>query len=63
MTDEFGWLIEHGHTLVSRPTYWAGPDFWSPDHAEAIRFARKVDAERVASRLGVLCRVCEHGWG
>jgi len=61
--DEFAWLIERGDLSPARPTYWAGPDHWSQDHMDAVRFARKEDAERVACRLHAgYHRVCEHGW-
>lgn len=61
---EFGWVIERGDSEVCAPTYWAGPDRWSQDHMDAIRFCRKQDAERVACRLGQgYHRVAEHGWG
>lgn len=62
-TEEFGWVIERGDSETCAPTYWAGPDRWSQDHMDAIRFSRKCDGERVACRIGQgYHRVCEHGW-
>lgn len=59
----FAWCIERGDSSPSTPTYWSGPDYWSQDHMDAVRFLRKQDAERVACRLGQgYHRVCEHGW-
>jgi hypothetical protein len=63
MTDETGWVIERGDSEPSAPTYWAGLDMWSQDHMDAIRFARKRDAERVSARMTYPNnRVCEHMW-
>lgn len=64
ISGEFAWCIERGDSQPAAPTYWAGPDRWSQDNIDAVRFARKQDAERVACRLGQgYHRVCEHGWG
>lgn len=61
---EFAWVIERGDSQPSAPTYWSGPDQWSQDHLDAVRFSRKQDAERVACRLGQgYHRIAEHGWG
>jgi hypothetical protein len=66
---EYGWVIERGDSTVDAPTYWAGPvnhglNTWSQNHMDAVRFARKDDAERVAPYLGDgHHRVAEHGWG
>ncbi len=68
----FAWVIERGDSNVSRPKYWAAgqaesgrASAWTSNHAQAIRFARKVDAERVAERImqQIPVRICEHGWG
>jgi len=72
---EIGWLIERGDSPTSDPKYWAAGVYyaehdpgrssvWTSNHAQAIRFARKIDAERVAQRLlnGISVRVCEHIW-
>lgn len=62
----FAWVIERGDSQPCAPTYWTGPNNgggWSQDHMDAVRFARKQDAERVACQLGQgYHRVCEHGW-
>jgi hypothetical protein len=64
MATEFGWCIERGDSERSAPAYWAGPDRWSHNHLEAVRFTREVDGKAVALRLGAgQHRVCEHGWG
>jgi hypothetical protein len=62
--DEIGWVIERGDSEPSAPTYWAGlDDRWSQDHMDAIRFARKRDAERISARMRYPNnRVCEHMW-
>jgi hypothetical protein len=64
MKDEIGWVIECYAT--GRIAYWAGPQLWSWEHLEAVRFARKEDAERVArhpSCQGIpTLRVTEHMW-
>ena len=75
--DEYGWLIEHGTSPVSSPAYYAGggnwanepydprrSSAWTSNHLHAIRFARKLDAERFAERAmaGIPVRVCEHAW-
>lgn len=60
--DETGWVIERGDSRPSAPAYWAG-DAWSQDHLDAIRFVRKLDAERVSARMTYPNnRVCEHIW-
>ena len=67
MEDENGWVIEHRNSQTCAPMYWIGND-WSPDHLLAIRFARKVDAERTVSGFDEDApawpqhRVCEHKW-
>lgn len=62
---EFGWVIEryYGDTLQ----YWGGwPELatsWSSSPNDAIRFARKQDADCILNRLcGGLGRAVEHGW-
>lgn len=63
--DDIGWVIERGDSSPAAPTYWSGPDMWSQDHMDAIRFARKLDAERVSARARLRSpnnRVCEHMW-
>lgn len=69
MSTESGWVIEHQRSQLSAPEYWGGGYDWYPDNMKAIRFARKVDAERVRSTLDMddydpeLHRVCGHSWG
>lgn len=74
MTDDSdagsGWVIEHRSSPSHTPNYWCG-NGWSTDNLRAIRFARKVDAER--SRDGFdeddplpneePHRVADHRWG
>lgn len=62
MADEVAWLIET-KTRAGEPYYWGGPALWTTDHLRAIRFARKIDGERVAEDLdtdGIA--VVEHMW-
>ena len=61
---EYGWVIELEASEPSAPQYWAGSSLWSGDHMMAIRFARKVDAERAAMMMldGMNIRIAEHGW-
>lgn len=58
---EIGWLIEDrscGFVL-----YWAGGREWTSDPNVAIRFARKLDGERVArNERGRKLEVCDHMW-
>lgn len=68
--DEAGWLIELGRSPADAPDYWIGCGTplsepfgrWSADHMDAVRFARQVDAERVAATIPTGTRVCEHIW-
>ena len=71
MAEELGWLIERGDSEVAEPKYWAGTDrdpqrssAWTSNHMEAIRFARRDDAEKVAKRAlgGIGVRICDHIW-
>lgn len=71
MTDEIGWVIERADSEPSAPKYWAAgqqdpqrTSAWTSNHMQAIRFARKLDAERVAERAmkGIDVRICEHAW-
>lgn len=60
---ETGWVIECGGGDALPLYYWAGLNRWSPDHLAAVRFARRVDAERVLSGIvGLPARVLEHEW-
>lgn len=70
----YGWVIERGGSDGSCPEYFTGrlplsglaELMWSKpgDHADACRFARRRDADRMAHWLepGRLHRVAEHGW-
>lgn len=56
MARETGWLIEI--SIDGRPAWWAGDDIndpgvdaWVWDSLEAVRFARKEDADRVICGL------------
>ena len=73
MTDriaETAWVVERGDPGCFGPIYYTGyipisMAGWSEDNADAIRFARKVDAQRMAVRLSEHwpgCRACEHMW-
>ncbi len=64
---ETGWLIE----CKQSPSWWSGKvmrgtvdcRFFSTDPNEAVRFARKKDAERVIAQAGTSCQhATEHAW-
>lgn len=72
-----GWVIERADSDSSAPMYWCGgpphvasPEpadraaAWTSNHLHAIRFAREVDARRVAERAmtQVVVRIAEHEW-
>ena len=66
---EFAWVIESEDISASMPLYYAGYDeviaatCWSYNHMEAIRFARKEDAEKMSSRMQQKNnRIAQHGW-
>jgi hypothetical protein len=65
---ETGWLIETA--IDGRPHWWNGHAFkadeWTCDSLQAIRFARKEDAEVVMARCCVArepMSATEHQWG
>lgn len=75
--DDSGWLIERADSEPAEPWYWSAGAYWlepitdpgrlaawTQNHNEAIRFARKDDAEKLAKRLltHVEVRVCQHVW-
>jgi hypothetical protein len=71
MSEESGWLIERADSSVAEPKYWAAgqrdaerTSAWTSNYMEAIRFARKADAEKTAYRLfpEIAVRLAEHGW-
>jgi hypothetical protein len=62
---ETGWVLERADSPVAAPLYFTlalGGPAWTADHAEAMRFAREIDASHQAMRLGCPTRVCEHRW-
>lgn len=72
-SDESAWLIERGDSPAYEPAYWGwseghsgddGPGFgWTTDNLAALRFGRKIDAERFAQDIGWNnVRIAEHGW-
>lgn len=62
-TAETGWVIECEDSDPAAPLYWAGKD-WSEDHMTAVRFARKIDAQRLHFHLmpDTDVRICAHEW-
>lgn len=63
MSDELGWVIERD--IHSALHYWAGRtgDNWSPIHSDALRFARRTDAELMLTyHCAGIGRVVEHSW-
>lgn len=60
--NEFAWLIERDkgpHYLTVHKDLFD----WTTDSNQAIRFARRLDAEMVARVIGdEVSRVAEHGW-
>ena len=62
---ERGWLIERKDK--PQPVWWMGHSSrgmeWTPNSLEAIRFARKIDADMVnVSLLGSCGEATEHAW-
>lgn len=63
---ELAWLIENRD---SETVYLTGDPSgyfpnWTADSLEAIRFSRRIDAERVAVIFDDLdIHICEHQWG
>ncbi len=62
---ESGWVIERADSPVSAPLYYfpyphGAP--WTEIHLNALRLARKEDAERVASVLTDKVRIAFHEW-
>jgi hypothetical protein len=70
---ESAWLVEFGDSPTDAPLYLVAIDWprgegtalarWGRDHNEAVRFSRRVDAERAMSGALEKVRICEHGWG
>ena len=63
---ESGWVIEHFSSPGYAPNYWAG-NGWSTNNLEAVRFCRRIDAERTTKgfddEFAMQHRIAEHGWG
>lgn len=64
---ETGWLIELKPSVQPTPTYYGKDESgilgWTPLHMDAIRFARKEDAELVIQCEGFTEAIAvEHGW-
>lgn len=62
---EFGWVIEHKDSEPSTPRYFDGIGWSDPgDNASALRYARNVDALKIAALLDppIIHRIAEHGW-
>ena len=62
LVDESWWVIEGAWSPVHKPDYWVGSSAWSQDYNNALRFARKQDAEQAAATMldGIRVRICEH---
>lgn len=76
MTEDTAWLIEHTHDpRYGRESWYSGKDGFTIDSLQAVRFARKEDAEREIDRFPttlaknliaahhawIPARVCLHG--
>lgn len=64
---KYGWLIEMKPDGTPGPAYYdlgpRSPTFWTLDHNDAMRFSRKVDAERLIAYLGIQEGIpVEHAW-
>jgi hypothetical protein len=59
---EIAWLIERSAGFD--PMWWDGRGRFVSDANDAVRFARKVDAERVIDylRFDNTVKATEHGW-
>ena len=58
-----GWLIEHDHVPLWFTLRGRCRD-WTADSNEALRFARKCDAEDFMRDYGITnARATEHRWG
>lgn len=65
--DETGWLIENGRQFEELRYRFMDNDAggvigWTPDHAKALRFARRADAEQFCYHDEDAWRVVEHMW-
>lgn len=65
LDEAIGWLIERADSLASEPLYYRPSHHqaqWTKLSDFALRFARREDAETMASALAVEVRVAEHSW-
>lgn len=64
---EQGWVIERdgakGDLFYFSALDDDGGFLWCIDHLEAVRFAREIDAQKVAVGCGAVVRIAEHRWG
>lgn len=63
-TTEYGWLIENGKKgdeLRYRDIEHGIP-IWTHDNNQALRFARRVDAEKFAAEDEDAWRIVQHAW-
>lgn len=68
-TTEHGWVIEHRNSQPHTPMYWGGNN-WYADNMRAVRFARRLDAERTLAGFDEddplpdekPHRIAEHAW-
>lgn len=61
MSEEYGWLIEDGKGGYLTFDH-IGFARWTADVDEAVRFCRRVDAEKVAAGCEDAWKIVEHGW-
>lgn len=61
---EIGWLLENGKqgSELRYMTMDDGLIVWTASHMEALRFSRRVDAERFLGDCSEDVRVSEHVW-
>jgi hypothetical protein len=60
-----GWLIENGKKQGEGLAYRfmdQGIPNWTPDHMQALRFARREDAEQFSAEDEEAMRIVEHAW-
>ena len=64
MATQYGWLVENGKSGndLRYRTIRHGMVVWTADHNEALRFARREDAERFAAEDDDAWRIAEHAW-
>ena len=61
---QYGWLVENGESgdKLRYRTMHHGMLLWTANHNEALRFCRKIDAERFSEEDPEAGRVVEHAW-